>query len=80
MISLTYRGSINLCVLCVSVVPSTRSLGGMYLRIHFTHQIQESRFGLQVGGKTGIYLVTKGSTQANIKAAIEWEFNQDKGG
>ncbi|ARI81028.1 hypothetical protein C789_352 [Microcystis aeruginosa FACHB-905 = DIANCHI905] len=31
-------------------------------------------------GKTGIYLVTKGSTQANIKVAIEWEFNQDKGG
>ncbi|MFM7788070.1 MAG: hypothetical protein ACKO90_07875 [Microcystis panniformis] len=24
--------------------------------------------------------MTKGSTQANIKAAIEWEFNQDKGG
>jgi hypothetical protein len=24
--------------------------------------------------------VTKGSAQANIKVAIEWEFNQDKGG
>ncbi|WZL87542.1 hypothetical protein VQZ30_21880 [Microcystis aeruginosa 1339] len=24
--------------------------------------------------------MTKGSAQANIKAAIEWEFNQDKGG
>ncbi|TRU48641.1 MAG: hypothetical protein EWV91_09010 [Microcystis aeruginosa Ma_QC_Ca_00000000_S207] len=44
MISLTYIGSINLCVLCVSVVPSTPSLGEMYLRIHFTHQIQESRW------------------------------------
>ncbi|BCU11629.1 MULTISPECIES: hypothetical protein [Microcystis] len=29
---------------------------------------------------TGISLVTKGSVQANIKVAIEWEFNQDKGG
>ncbi|KAB0241243.1 hypothetical protein EZJ55_12340 [Microcystis aeruginosa EAWAG127a] len=43
MISLTDIGSINLCVLCVFVVRSTPSLGGMYLRIHFTHQIQESR-------------------------------------
>ncbi|TRV02260.1 MAG: hypothetical protein EWV73_07305 [Microcystis wesenbergii Mw_QC_B_20070930_S4D] len=42
MISLTYIGSINLCVLCVFVVRSRLSLGGMYLRIHFTHQIQES--------------------------------------
>ncbi|ELS47589.1 hypothetical protein D3800_00800 [Microcystis aeruginosa NIES-298] len=42
MISLTYIGSINLCVLCVFVVRSTPSLGGMYLRIYFTHQIQES--------------------------------------
>ncbi|REJ43412.1 MAG: hypothetical protein DWQ54_11370 [Microcystis flos-aquae TF09] len=25
------------------MVPSTPSLGGMYLRIHFTHQIQESQ-------------------------------------
>ncbi|TRV02048.1 MAG: hypothetical protein EWV73_07945 [Microcystis wesenbergii Mw_QC_B_20070930_S4D] len=41
--SLTYIGSINLCVLCVFVVRSRLSLGGMYLRIHFTHQIQESR-------------------------------------
>jgi len=24
--------------------------------------------------------VTKGSAQANIKVAIEWQFNQDKGG
>ncbi len=30
MISLTYIVSINLCVLCVFVVPSTRSLGRMY--------------------------------------------------
>ncbi|CCI38601.1 conserved hypothetical protein [Microcystis aeruginosa PCC 9701] len=35
---------VDLCVLCVFVVRSTPSLGGLYLRIHFTHQIQESRF------------------------------------
>nr|CAO89241.1 unnamed protein product [Microcystis aeruginosa PCC 7806] len=29
---------IDLCVLCVSVVPSARSPAGLYLRIHFTHQ------------------------------------------
>ncbi|WP_288033742.1 hypothetical protein [Microcystis sp. LE18-22.4A] len=28
----------------------------------------------------GISLVTKDSAPANIKVAIEWEFNQDKGG
>ncbi|CCI13242.1 hypothetical protein MICAE_1760013 [Microcystis aeruginosa PCC 9806] len=43
VISLTYIGSIDLCVLCVFVVRSTPSLGGMYLRIHFTHQTWESR-------------------------------------
>ncbi|ELS45525.1 hypothetical protein C789_4679 [Microcystis aeruginosa FACHB-905 = DIANCHI905] len=43
MISLTYIGSIDLCVLCVFVVRSTPSLGGMYLRIHFTHQTWESQ-------------------------------------
>ncbi|TRT55985.1 MAG: hypothetical protein EWV85_08595 [Microcystis aeruginosa Ma_QC_C_20070703_M131] len=43
MISLTYTGSINLCVLCVFVVPSTPSPAGLYLRIHFTHQIQKSQ-------------------------------------
>ncbi|WP_430014239.1 hypothetical protein ACQY1Y_06820 [Microcystis ichthyoblabe FBCC-A1114] len=43
MISLTYIGLIDICVLCVSVVRSTPSLGGMYLRIHFTHQTWESR-------------------------------------
>ncbi|RPH88721.1 MAG: hypothetical protein EHM73_10355 [Chroococcales cyanobacterium metabat2.561] len=32
--------------LCVFVVRFTPSLGGMYLRIHFTHQNQESREGL----------------------------------
>ncbi|WP_322743454.1 hypothetical protein [Microcystis aeruginosa] len=42
MISLTYIGSIDLCVLCVFVVRSTPSLGEMYLRIHFTHQSWES--------------------------------------
>ncbi|ELS48432.1 hypothetical protein C789_1825 [Microcystis aeruginosa FACHB-905 = DIANCHI905] len=42
MISLTYIGLIDLCVLCVFVVRSTPSLGGMYLRIHFTHQTWES--------------------------------------
>jgi hypothetical protein len=44
VISLTYIGSIDLCVLCVFVVRSTPSLGEMYLRIHFTHQSWESRF------------------------------------
>ncbi|NCQ97689.1 MAG: hypothetical protein EWV75_09025 [Microcystis wesenbergii Mw_QC_S_20081001_S30D] len=51
MISLTYIGSINLCVLCVFVVRSSRSrvasalrpLAGLYFRIHFTHQTQESQ-------------------------------------
>ncbi|KAB0242501.1 hypothetical protein EZJ55_20085 [Microcystis aeruginosa EAWAG127a] len=42
VISLTYIGSIDLCVLCVFVVRSTTSLGVMYLRIHFTHQTWES--------------------------------------
>ncbi len=45
VISLTYIGLIDLCVLCVFVVPSTPSLGEMYLRIHFTHQSWESLFG-----------------------------------
>ena len=43
VISLTYIGSIDLCVLCVFVVRSTPSLGVMYLRIHFTHQTWESQ-------------------------------------
>nr|CAO86523.1 unnamed protein product [Microcystis aeruginosa PCC 7806] len=43
VISLTHIGSIDLCVLCVFVVSSTPSLGGMYLRIHFTHQTWESQ-------------------------------------
>jgi hypothetical protein len=43
VISLTYIEAINLCVLCVFVVRSTPPLGGMYLRIHFTHQTQESQ-------------------------------------
>ncbi|MDB9386902.1 Phosphate ABC transporter, periplasmic phosphate-binding protein PstS [Microcystis aeruginosa NIES-98] len=38
VISLTYIGSIDLCVLCVSVVPSTPSPAILYLKIHFTHQ------------------------------------------
>jgi len=42
VISLACIGSINLCVLRVFVVRYTPSPGGMYLRIHFTHQIQES--------------------------------------
>ncbi|WP_334310900.1 hypothetical protein [Microcystis aeruginosa] len=42
MISLTYIGSIDLCVLCVPVVPSTPSPARLYLRIHFTHQIQKN--------------------------------------
>ncbi|KAB0240317.1 hypothetical protein EZJ55_06655 [Microcystis aeruginosa EAWAG127a] len=44
MISFTYIGSINLCIFCVFVVRSNPSLGRMYLRIHFTHQTQESHF------------------------------------
>ncbi|MFN6188623.1 MAG: hypothetical protein ACK460_21510 [Microcystis sp.] len=44
VISLTYIGAINLCVLCVFVVRSTRSPAGLYLRIHFTHQTEESHF------------------------------------
>ncbi|CCI28621.1 Similarity [Microcystis aeruginosa PCC 9808] len=43
VISLTYIRPINLCVLCVFVVRSIRSPVGMYLRIDFTHQTQESR-------------------------------------
>ncbi len=38
---LTYN-IIDLCVLCAFVVPSIPSPVGLYLRIHFTHQIQES--------------------------------------
>ncbi|NCR06316.1 MAG: hypothetical protein GPI94_21480 [Microcystis aeruginosa LG13-03] len=46
-----YIGAINLSVLCVFVVRSTRSRvasalrppAGLYLRIHFTHQTQESQ-------------------------------------
>ncbi|CCI34463.1 hypothetical protein MICAI_770017 [Microcystis sp. T1-4] len=34
---------IDLCVLCVFVVRSSRSLAGLYLRVHFTHQTQESQ-------------------------------------
>ncbi|TRV00846.1 MAG: hypothetical protein EWV75_02255 [Microcystis wesenbergii Mw_QC_S_20081001_S30D] len=41
VISLTYIGAIDLCVLCVFVVPSTPSPAGLYLKIHFTHQTQE---------------------------------------
>ncbi|TRV42964.1 MAG: hypothetical protein EWV53_05725 [Microcystis panniformis Mp_MB_F_20051200_S9] len=50
MISLNYIRAIDLCVLCVFVVRFTRSRvaialrppAGLYLRIHFTHQAQES--------------------------------------
>ncbi|KAB0240585.1 hypothetical protein EZJ55_08325 [Microcystis aeruginosa EAWAG127a] len=38
-----YLVAIDLCVLCVSVVRSTCSLGRLYLRIHFTHQTGESQ-------------------------------------
>ncbi|TRU07418.1 MAG: hypothetical protein EWV61_01150 [Microcystis aeruginosa Ma_AC_P_19900807_S300] len=47
-VSLTYIGSINLCVLCVFVVRSTPSLGEMYLRIHFTHQSWEGLISNQL--------------------------------
>ncbi|GCE58236.1 hypothetical protein MiAbB_00141 [Microcystis aeruginosa NIES-4285] len=36
--SLTYIRPIDLCVLCVFVVRSSRSLARLYLRTHFTHQ------------------------------------------
>ena len=42
VISLTYIGLIDLCVLCVSVVRPTPSPARLYLRIHFTHQTGES--------------------------------------
>jgi hypothetical protein len=42
VISLNYIRAIDLCVLCVFVVRFTRSPAGLYLRIHFTHQTQES--------------------------------------
>ncbi|TRU00898.1 MAG: hypothetical protein EWV65_05910 [Microcystis flos-aquae Ma_QC_C_20070823_S18D] len=48
MISLTYIGSINLCVLCVFVVRSTPSLGGMYLRIHFLTNLRNDRLNFSV--------------------------------
>ncbi|MFM7352228.1 MAG: hypothetical protein ACKO1G_04000 [Microcystis aeruginosa] len=49
----------NLCVLCVFVVRSTPSLSGMYLRIHFTHQTQESRQNklLLSSSRCNLYLV-----------------------
>ncbi|TRV50179.1 MAG: hypothetical protein EWV43_06895 [Microcystis panniformis Mp_MB_F_20080800_S26D] len=46
MISLTYIGLIDLCVLCVSVVPSTPSPAGLYLRIDFA-LFQRSRDSLK---------------------------------
>ncbi|TRU32039.1 MAG: hypothetical protein EWV50_05965 [Microcystis aeruginosa Ma_MB_F_20061100_S20] len=50
MIGLNYIRAIDLCALCVFVVRFTRSRvasalrppAGLYLRIHFTHQTQES--------------------------------------
>ncbi|MFM7788545.1 MAG: hypothetical protein ACKO90_10475, partial [Microcystis panniformis] len=58
--SLTYIGAIDLCVLCVSVVPSTRSRvasalrppAGLYLRLHFAHQTRESRLLEKLGRKS----------------------------
>ncbi|CCH95280.1 Similarity (fragment) [Microcystis aeruginosa PCC 9432] len=38
VISLTYIRPIDLCVLCVFVVRSSRSLARLYFRTHFTHQ------------------------------------------
>jgi hypothetical protein len=43
VISLTYIGAIDLCVLCVFLVRSTGSPAELYLRIHFTHQTRESQ-------------------------------------
>nr|WP_149989298.1 hypothetical protein [Microcystis aeruginosa] len=48
MISLIDIGSIDLCVLCVFVVPSTPSPARLYLRIHFTHQIQKDPISLSL--------------------------------
>ncbi|MDB9426515.1 hypothetical protein PN437_16775 [Microcystis aeruginosa CS-564/01] len=50
MISLTYIGLIDLCVLCVSVVRPTPSPARPYLRTHFTHQTGESRIFLDQSG------------------------------
>ncbi|TRV02581.1 MAG: hypothetical protein EWV41_20220 [Microcystis wesenbergii Mw_MB_S_20031200_S109] len=52
MISLTYIGLIDLCVLCVSVVRPTPSPARLYLRIHFTHQTGESPENLLSVGST----------------------------
>ncbi|MDB9430648.1 hypothetical protein PN482_17545 [Microcystis aeruginosa CS-555/01A07] len=46
MISLTYIGSIFVSSVS-GVVPSTPAPAGLYLRIHFTHQIQESHLSPQ---------------------------------
>ncbi|MFM6064526.1 MAG: hypothetical protein ACKPAE_19515 [Microcystis panniformis] len=57
--SLTYIVVIDLCVLCVYVVPSTRSPSGLYLRIHFTHQTRESHcfssIAMKKPGETGLH-------------------------
>lgn len=42
---------LSLCVLPVFVVRSSRSLGGLYFRIHFTHQTQESKMPATNKGK-----------------------------
>ena len=70
MISLTYIGSINLCVLCVFVVRSTPSLGGMYLRIHFTHQTWESQRGRNISIISAISL-EKVVASVNIYGAVD---------
>lgn len=35
-------------------------------------------FGLQVGGEAGVPFVTKGTTQANVKVSLSWDFSQKK--
>ncbi len=35
------------------------------------------QFGLQMGGSTGVPLVTQGTAQANVMVTIEWELNQE---
>lgn len=34
-------------------------------------------FGLQLGGETGIPLVTKGTAQANVAVTIEWDLSDN---
>ena len=78
VISLTYIGLIDLCVLCVSVVRPTPSPARLYLRIHFTHQTGESlsrdmmTVNFSPDGKT----LVSGSADKTIKL---WNLGTDWG-